>query len=176
MKGRTPKLATLNFYALKVTTKHSGIGCSICETFTGEVGRPLIPQKCLSMNLNSDVEAGPSPPPKRICWSSSDELDVCKHCLSDQKIGHEYNRHSLIQNSLELLERNCIADEVVATLLRRCAIENKSPEFEVNSLRIRVLNGRYGKQPEPVSVSKDLAKLIAKFVCLSSHFGSFVPG
>ena len=83
-------------------------------TFTGEVARPLIPQTCLSINLNSDpdvitdVEAGPSPPPKRICWSSSDELDVCKHCLSDQKIGHECNRHSLIQNSLELLERKGI--------------------------------------------------------------------
>ena len=77
MKGRPPKLASLNLNSCprKVTTKQSGTGCSICETFPGEVGRPLFIQKNLPKDTHSsdpivDTEASNSPAPKRICWSS----------------------------------------------------------------------------------------------------------
>ena len=64
LKGRVPKLASLGSHSIprKVTTKHSGIGCSICETYTGEVGRPIIQQnssKALISDHPSDCKCEP---------------------------------------------------------------------------------------------------------------------
>ena len=129
-KGRVPKLASLGSHSIprKVTTKHSGIGCSICETYTGEIGRPII-QHNSSKGLISDhpseiAGANLSPPMKRVCWSTPGEQEVCKHCLSPQKIGNVCSRVNLIENTIELLEKKGIDEEVVAALLRKRAVED----------------------------------------------------
>ena len=161
LKGRVPKLASLGSHSIprKVTTKHSGIGCSICETYTGEDS-----SKGLISDHPSEIAgANLSPPMKRVCWSTPGEQEVCKHCLSPQKIGHVCSRVNLIENTIELLEKKGIDEEVVAALLRKRAVEDNSPEFEMHTLKIRLLNGRYVKPFESPSITKeDLSRLVSE--------------
>ena len=103
LKVRVTKWASLGSHSIprKVMAKHSGIGCSICVTYTGEVGRPIIQQNS-SKGIISDhpseiASANLSLPMKIVCWSTPDEQEVCKHCLSSQKIGHVCSQVNLIE-------------------------------------------------------------------------------
>ena len=105
---------------------------------------------------------------KRVCWSTPGEQEVCKHCLSPQKIGHVCSRVNLIENTIELLEKKGIDEEVVAALLRKRAVEDNSPQFEMHTLKIRLLNGRYGKPFESPSITKeDLSRLLSEISLLT---------
>ena len=55
---------------------------------------------------------------KRICWSTPDEQEVCKHCLSPKKIGHICRRTNLTENTVELQEKKGIAEEVGSALYK----------------------------------------------------------
>ena len=63
-----------------MTTKHSGFGFSISETYTGEVSRPIIQQNSskglISDYLSEIASANLSPHMKRVCWSTPDEQEV----------------------------------------------------------------------------------------------------
>ena len=54
-----------------------------------------------------------------------------------------------------MLERKGISNEVVANTLRNLASQTKSSEVEVDSLKVRLLNGCYGSLPSKPSVSTE---------------------
>ena len=88
---------------------------------------------------------------------------MCRHCLASRKIVHDCTRKALIENAITVLLAKGIEDEVIAALLRRNAEMLKSPEIEVHRLRVRLLNGRFGRPHEAPSITKDnLAELISE--------------
>ena len=62
----------------------------------------------------------------------------CSKCLSTQLVTHEWNRQQSIQNAVEMLERKGITNEVLANILRKLACKTKSPEVEMDSLKVQV--------------------------------------
>ena len=54
-----------------------------------------------------------------------------------------------------MIERKGITNEVVANILRELACKTKSPEVEVDSLKVKLLNGRYGSLPAKPSLRNE---------------------
>ena len=54
-----------------------------------------------------------------------------------------------------MLEGREFLTKLVAYILRKLASQTKSPEVEVDSLKVRLLNGRYGSLPSKPSVSTE---------------------
>ena len=97
----------------KVTTEHYVIGFFICKTLPGVIGRPLFIQKiyqkkCIQVIQQLILKNNSPAAPKRISWPSPYGHDVCKHCLSIQKIGLDFSRWNLINYCIELLEKRVL--------------------------------------------------------------------
>ena len=60
-----------------------------------------------------------------------------------------------LKNACDVLQAKGIEDKAIASLLRKNADNSKSPELEVERLRIRLLNGRLGKPYETPSITRD---------------------
>ena len=92
---------------------------------------------------------------KKVCWKSRDTLPKCSKCFSSACISHECTRIASVQYAIDSLEREGIADEVVAAILKKRAEKAKSAEIFVHRLNVSYYNGEFGNNPPSTRIDDE---------------------
>ena len=143
--------------------------CEVCAIYKGNRGissanrqHNVMEHLEPNMNLLSLDSPDYSPPTERL-FGNVETAYKCTKCYSNRMV-HRCSRENAIKNTVLYLEKEGIADEVIASLLNIRAERQKQPDVCLPSgpsgLNVRLLNGSNGSLfPLPSVAEEDLIQI-----------------